>query len=103
MAAKAGLTQILPRQGEVAPKATEGEESDAPRKNAEDIITPAGNLWRNKKANRSPPSASGYACHLPLAGEDRNRPIGARPRHAELACPGEGRGFSIHREVGAFA
>ena len=37
---------ILPRQGEVAPKATEGEESDAPRKNAEDIM-PAGNLWRN--------------------------------------------------------
>jgi hypothetical protein len=40
---------ILPRQGEVAPKATEGEEA----------LTVV-----------SPPPPSGCACHLPLARED---------------------------------
>ena len=50
---------ILPRQGEVAPKATEGEDTH----------------WRLP----FPPPPSGYACHLPLAGEDREveQPIAA--------------------------
>ncbi len=43
---------ILPRQGEVAPKATEGADT--------------------KQQLLLPPPPSGYACHLPLAGEDRN-------------------------------
>jgi len=42
---------ILPRQGEVAPKATEGEEA------------------RRRLSGRPPPPTR-YARHLPLAGED---------------------------------
>ena len=41
---------ILPRQGEVSPKVTEGEDT--------------------KRMSSLPPPPSGYACHLPLAGED---------------------------------
>ena len=41
---------ILPRQGEVSPKVTEGEDTE-----------PTSSL---------PPPPSGFACHLPLAGED---------------------------------
>jgi len=46
-------SQILPRQGEVAPKATEGEGA-----------APFGPF-------RRPPPPSGCAGHLPLAGEDQ--------------------------------
>ncbi|TCM08423.1 hypothetical protein C8J41_102392 [Sphingomonas sp. PP-CC-3G-468] len=42
---------ILPRKGEVSPKVTEGEGTE--------------------QTCRFPPPPSGYACHLPLAGEDR--------------------------------
>jgi hypothetical protein len=45
------LKSILPRQGEVAPKATEGADSET-------------------LAVVLPPPPSGCACHLPLAGED---------------------------------
>jgi hypothetical protein len=45
------LIKILPRQGEVAPKATEGADGDS-------VVVVL------------PPPPSGCACHLPLAGED---------------------------------
>jgi hypothetical protein len=41
---------ILPRQGEVAPQASEGEDTE--------------------QTFPIPPPPSGFACHLPLAGED---------------------------------
>ena len=41
---------ILPRQGEVAPQASEGEDTE--------------------QTFPIPPPPSGFACHLPLAGEE---------------------------------